>query len=354
MFYHLILNTACNLHCAYCDRDNFSAPDEKLYDYNLSSRMEYPIEKLKTFITKNDYITFYGGEPLLSYPQIEFIMDNIQCKGFMIQTNGTLLNKIKPQYAQRLHTVLVSIDGDVESTDKNRGVGVQKLVMENIRIFKKNGFQGELIARMTITQGSSLKKQVFWLLENGFINIHWQLDVLFYDEQDSSWLQNYNQEVSELFSYWTEEAQKGNIFRLYPFLILMDSILKNEPTKLRCGAGYSNYTINTNGDLAPCPIMGGIKKYYCGSIDSFEIKEIDVGEPCISCDVKNLCGGRCLYTNLLSQEKTKEYDLVCNTVRHLIKTIQEKELIFRKLFEKGILKREQFFYLKYNGVEVIP
>lgn len=347
------MNTGCNLHCSYCDRNDFSIPNEELYDYHLPPSIDFPLEKLNSFIKEEDYLTFYGGEPLLSYPQIEQIMDSVHCKGFLVQTNGTLLNKIKPEYAKRLHTVLVSIDGDKQSTDKNRGRGVQKRVLENIQILKEKGFQGELIARMTITKGSSLKKQVLWLLDNGFTSIHWQLDVLFYSEGEYDWIEGYNKEISELLSYWVEQAQKGKVLHLYPFLILMDALMKKESTHLRCGAGYANYTINTRGDLAPCPIMGGIKKYYCGSIESPEVKEMDVQEPCMSCDIKGLCGGRCLYTNIFSKDK-KEFSLVCNTVRHLIKELQAKEPVFEELLQQGIIKEEQFVHLKYNGVECIP
>ncbi len=290
----------------------------------------------------------------MAIDKIKKVMENINCKGFMMQTNGLLLDKLDKEYINKLHTILVSIDGDKEITDKNRGIGVYDRVMKNISMVKKEGFKGELIARMTISKGSSVYKQVLSLLDNGFDSIHWQLDVLFYKEEDTSWLEGYNKEISQLINFWVEKMKEGKVLKLYPFVVITDSLLKGEKSKLRCGSGHSNYTIMTNGKIVPCPIMGGMKEYYIGDLNSKELKEINLGEPCNSCDILDKCGGRCLYTNLTknwSEEGEKE---VCNTVRHLVTELENKKEEINSLITNGIISLEDFSHLKYNGVEVIP
>ncbi|MBT5029628.1 TIGR04084 family radical SAM/SPASM domain-containing protein [archaeon] len=353
MFYHLIMHTGCNLKCKYCDKDEFIPYDDETYELCMPEKPEYSIEDLKKKITEEDYLTFYGGgEPLLNIPMIKEIMDNVKCKGFMIQTNGMLLEKLG-DYVKRMHTILISIDGDEEITDKNRGKGVHKKVMENVAWVKEN-FDRELIARMCISEGSNVYEQVKWLMENGFESVHWQLDVMFYEEEKIEWLENYNLEITKLMDYWMSKMREGKVLRMYPFLVIMDSLLKNEKSTLRCGCGIENFTITTQGKIAPCPIMSEMKKYYVGDIKEKEVKKMYVGEPCSSCEVLDLCGGRCLYANLTKLWGEKGWEKVCGTEKHLIKSLEENKKEVEKLIENKTISLDDFKHVKYNGVEVVP
>ncbi len=352
MFYHIITSIGCNLNCKYCDKEDFGEPDEETYDYKVPTKINYDLEKLKKFIKKEDYITFYGGEPLLGIEDIKKIMDSIECQGFLIQTNGLLLHELGEEYIKKFHTILVSIDGDEKITDKNRGEGVWKKVMENVKLIKDQGFSGELIARMTITKDSDVYTQVKWLLKNGFDNVHWQLDGLFCSKDELKWLEKYNQDVLKLMDYWIEEMKKGKVLRLYPFIVVMDSILRKERSLLRCGSGHSNFTIVTNGKISPCPIMILMKKYYCGDIDS-GYKKVFVNWRCTTCFEYDLCGGRCLYSNLLYSDQDGYWEL-CGAVKVFLNGLKERSEIVKELIEKKIISLEDFKHLKYNGVEVIP
>jgi uncharacterized protein len=109
-------------------------------------------------------------------------MDKTEPKHFMIQTNGLLLNKLEPKYVNRFHTILVSIDGQENLTDYYR----EKAPItshRNLKLNKKNGFTGELIARMTIMEKTDINEQVRWLLDNdefSFSSVHWQLNAGFW------------------------------------------------------------------------------------------------------------------------------------------------------------------------------
>lgn len=349
MFYHVITSTECNLECKYCVRDEFTEIDNSI-DYCLPPKISYDIEKLKDFVTEEDYVTFYGGEPLLDIEVIKKIMDSVSCKGFMTQTNGLLLQGLG-DYVSKFHTILVSIDGDEEITDRNRGNGVYKRVMEKVEWLKKR-FNGELIARMTISKGSNVYEQVLFLSEH-FDSIHWQLDAMFFEERDE-WLGKYNEEIDKLVDEWVSRMKEGKVEKWYPFMVVMDSILKGEKSKLRCGSGYANYTIATNGKITACPIMCGFKEFYCGDLDSTSLKELYVKEPCTSCDILDLCGGRCLYSNITKLWNSEDYKELCGTVRFLIKKLQSKEEEIRVFIDDKIISLDDFKHLKFNGVEVIP
>ena len=146
MFFHVILTTECNLQCRYCFGESLDDFDEDFgdieVDYDLPRKISYNVELLDKFCRKDPdcVLTFYGGEPLLCADKIKQIMDNVDAKHFMIQTNGLLLDKLEPKYVNRFHTILVSIDGEEALTDYYRGKGTFRKVINNLKLIKQNGF----------------------------------------------------------------------------------------------------------------------------------------------------------------------------------------------------------------------
>ena len=206
-------------------------------------------------------------------------MDNVEAKHFMIQTNGLLLDKLEPKYVNRFHTILVSIDGEEALTDYYRGNGTFRKVVNNLKLIKQNGFRGELIARMTIMEQTDIYKQVRWLLDNdefSFSSVHWQLNAGFWgnDYQRRNFEQwtetSYIPGVKKLAEFWVDQMEeKGVVLKLYPLLGIAESLLHEEKNCLmRCGGGWINYAIQTDGNIIPCPTMWGMKKYYLGHISN--------------------------------------------------------------------------------------
>jgi len=373
MYFHIILTTQCNLQCRYCYGKSCDDIDTDFgdfqIDYSLPSKLDYPVEQLKEFCAKdpNCILTFYGGEPTLNLEKMREIMDTVPAKHFLIQTNGLLLDKLEPEYVNRLHTILVSIDGDKKLTDHNRGNGVYSKVIENLRRIVKNGFNGETIARMTVTEETNIYKQVTWLLNNqeyAFSSVHWQLDAGFWrsdfaNRHFKEWTeQSYNPGILKLINYWVDNMEEtGRVLRLYPFLALMNSMLNEEKSLLRCGSGWINYTILTDGSIAPCPVMAGMKDYTLGHIKTahpLKLRRASISKPCTECFIIDKCGGRCLYANITKQWNDNQYAIVCNTVRNLIETLEKAEPRIRQLIKAGKIKQSDFNYLKYNGCEIIP
>jgi len=92
-------------------------------------------------------------------------MDLVKAKFFMIQTNGLFLDKLDSTYVNRFHTILVSIDGNESITNHYRGENTYRKIIDNLKLIKRNNFQGELIARMTVMEKTDIFKQVKWLLK---------------------------------------------------------------------------------------------------------------------------------------------------------------------------------------------
>jgi uncharacterized protein len=374
MFFHVVLTTECNLQCKYCFGETLEDFDEDFsgfdVDYSLPPKISYDIEKLAEFCRKDSdcVLTFYGGEPLLNTSTMKTIMDTVKPKHFMVQTNGLLLDRLEPEYVNRFHTILVSLDGDEALTDFYRGKGTFRKVIDNLKLIMKNGFRGELIARMTVMEETDIYNQVKWLLENdefAFSSVHWQLNAGFWGNDFKRrdfkhWSKNsYVPGVSRLSQFWVNQMEeKGIVYKLYPFLGIAGSLLFPESASLlRCGGGWINYAIQTDGFIIPCPTMWGMKDYYLGHINNvnpLKLKKLFVSEPCTECNILNVCGGRCLYANITKRWKSDAYALVCDTVRELIATMKMQLPHIRQLIENGKVKQNDFEFMKYNGCEIIP
>ncbi|MCX9012208.1 MAG: TIGR04084 family radical SAM/SPASM domain-containing protein [Candidatus Methanoperedens sp.] len=360
MHYHIILTKECNLNCSYCGGGSDSPPKE----------IQYSIQDLKSFISQDDapVIEFYGGEPLLRIETMERIMDAIPAR-FVIQTNGMFLDWVKPEYLKRLHSILVSLDGKKEVTDRNRADGVYDRIMRNIETIRQRGFCGDLIARMTVAQGADIYGDVQHLAGlNVFDHIHWQLGFEMFWESGiddgpelEGWVRSYNAGISSLADWWVKEmARTGKVPGIVPFIGIMNSLLSGRESRLRCGSGIDFFTVMPDGRLSACPVSIDFDFSVIGSIyhdaPSYLCNKVCVGEPCTSCNIFNICGGRCLFVNRAQDMLRRNgYALICSTVKHLAGEMQVALPQVRELIDKGGLKRQDFEYPEFNnGCEIIP
>jgi putative peptide-modifying radical SAM enzyme len=338
-------------------------------DFDVPCDLQVKGSKIAEFLKDGDTLIFYGGEPLVNFPKMKEIMDEVEKSKkkirFCIQTNGKLLNEIPLIYIKKMSKILVSIDGDRIRTNSNRGWETYNIVLRNVIEIKEKGYKGEIVARMTLSF-SDIYQQAMHLIEliekNIFDSVHWQIDAGFYKndfdkKQFEVFVKEYNKSIDKLLDFWVEYMKKNRkVLKLYPFFGIFESLYYNRKMKLQCGSGYANYTILTNGKIVACPIMSGIKDFYCGDLDTpkEDLKEIYVKEPCTSCEYFDVCGGRCLYSNYAQLWPEEGQKLICESIIHLIEGIQDKLPKIRDLIEKKIVLEHDFEYEKYFGPEIIP
>ncbi len=374
MYFHLILTDDCNLCCRYCRAKAFMDLEESEgersvhIDEHLPLSPAYDMDVLYRFL-ENDpsaTVTFYGGEPLLRADLVEKIVREAPVQRFMVQTNGLLLDRLPAEITNRFSTILVSLDGDRDLTDTNRGSGVYDRVIENLRKIRLSGYRGELIARMTVTEDTDITQAVRHLAANPdhpFSSIHWQIDANFSGDfaqrRFGEWArEQYNPGILSLIRDWVDHMEKeGSVLKWYPFLDPMDDLLAGCPTRLRCGSGYANYTIMTDGSIGPCPIMIGMTSYYVGHITRshpLRLAEVPLGGECGNCAILDFCGGRCLYSNITRPWGPAGRKLVCGTVENLRNGLLAALPRVRHLIDSGAVRREDFAHEKFNGCEIIP
>jgi putative peptide-modifying radical SAM enzyme len=355
VLYIVFTTGQCNLKCDYCGG---SFPREK-----VPWEIEYDLANLKRLIEKDDeaVVAFYGGEPLLNYKKVIWILDNIKAKHFVIQTNGLLYHMLPDEYWRRFDTVLLSIDGRREITNKHRGAGVYEKVLEAAKHLRKIGFQGDVIARMTVTQDTDIYEDVSHLLSlNLFNHIHWQLDVVWSDRwrNFTEWRDNsYKPGLRRLMSLWITRIKKGKVLGIAPFkAIASQAIFGNVYNAPPCGSGVNSVSILTNGKITACPIAVSENWALLGDIKTgFKLMQRPILEPCISCPYFNYCGGRCLYAYRERYWGDLGFREVCEATKTLIKLVLASVPAIIESIDSGVISPEDLLYPPFNNtVEIIP
>ncbi len=144
-FVTILTTYACNLKCVYCFEES-SRTNEKMTPETADQTMDWLKAKVTRLGYRSLFLNFYGGEPLLNKPILEYIAISMRswCESrgiefkFMMQTNGYLMT---PELVDRykklgLDRVRISVDGVGEDHDKNRplrnGASSFEVIMKNI------------------------------------------------------------------------------------------------------------------------------------------------------------------------------------------------------------------------------
>lgn len=143
----------CNLKCKYCGYGelycNYDDRETKDLDFNNAKIfIDYYISecKLSNFYRDTISVGFYGGEPLMNFKLIKYIIEYIElnfpagCKfRYNITTNGILLNTYIDYLVEKKVNLFISLDGDEYASsyrvDKSNYPVFNK-VIENIETIK--------------------------------------------------------------------------------------------------------------------------------------------------------------------------------------------------------------------------
>ncbi|MEN2975224.1 MAG: TIGR04084 family radical SAM/SPASM domain-containing protein, partial [Candidatus Caldarchaeales archaeon] len=322
MLFIIYTTGRCNLKCSYCG----GSFNPEIVPWSINYSLDY----LENLVERDDVIAFYGGEPLLNLKKIEYIMDKISPSKWVIQTNGLLLHRLDKHYLDRIDTIMVSLDGGEEITDMNRGRGVYRKVIENIRKIREMGYMGDIVARMTITEDSEIYRDVKHLLSTGLFNhVHWQLNFIWTRRWRNlwRWIEEYKIGLSKLMDEWINRLEEGFLDGISPFQGILKRIFEDGPYP-PCGSGVESFTILTDGRIVSCPIAVYEEWSQIGSIkeatrEELEDREPCIDEPCISCSYLKICGGRCLYTHIERLWGDEGVKAICICSRYIIDLVEK-------------------------------
>lgn len=309
MLFNIWVTQDCNLSCKYC--------------YEKKKRKRYmSLEEADTVIAfilkyqtdKTNQVNFHGGEPLLNWNVIEYIVKQINHsplkKGrfrFSFTTNGILLTD-EVLYFVKGNDVLisVSIDGKPKTHNKNRvdrtGKDTYYMVEKCLRRLDKSRMNYEIRMTYNAETISELACNAIFLLENFNCScLRWAPDYFdcgWNEEKVQIFIKQYRSIMEYQKRIRKELAEKIAVFNIDNF------------NKLgRCCGGITEMNIDTGGGLYPCTFACGKEAFLIGNTkDGPNIERIKKVHGtmqksylrCEICPNKDYCmGNRCKMINYI-------------------------------------------------------
>ncbi len=341
----------CNLRCKYCYAKGGN------YGRNRSVMSKKTAKSFVDFCVTNfnrvDNVSFFGGEPLLNYPVIEYICklfkeqslnESFTLPSFSMITNGTLCNdEIINLIHNNIAFITVSIDGSKSINDKNRvfknGSGSFERIKHFINICKENTcakLQFEATYTLDHINSGISRSDVY-----SFLNTEFGIDGIVVDEDGLSRKMIYE----DLYNLTNEDLLKSD-FECLPidFWQVTSTIIKKSPHRF-CGIFDDRVTITVDGDIVGCQMfMGNDKNIISDIYAPYAMREIENhihdfknNSFCDECWCNSLCGG-CVFQKFYSksddQLKTVPNYESCQLTRLYIEEILY--IIFRIRTDKAL------------------
>lgn len=347
----LHVSNDCNLRCKYCYASGGSYGKSRgLMKHDTAKKfIDYCCVNFKRI----ENIVFFGGEPFLNYPIIEYI-----CKGFYAKykngeidhiprfgaiTNGTLLSeKIFHLISKYFSFITVSLDGPSSVNDLNRVYEDGKGSFDRVAIFIDRLKQ---IATLDLAIEATYTSQH---IENGFTRAM-TLDFL------KSRFDTKVDIVDELSIENTIEEDINNPIESQKFQSILSILVRKKPIG-KCEILRKIFAISTEGGIYPCHmnIGDGMEPIssifdnagdFAAFIDNCSTYQLKNNPTCHSCWAKNFCGG-CSRQSFYNNE-TKAYSSIpngknCEEFKEIVKKeliriceVRKDPILWKKLLDKA-------------------
>lgn len=296
----LILGDACNMQCKYC-KAHLGDNERVGIKYPTNEVMQY---LKKTIKTEDTLINFYGGEPLLYFDVIKYVIDTLAIPvGGVIwstMTNGKGLTKEMVKYFND-NKVVVNLSWDGDCTKISRGYDV----LENPTLRKNILEINDLWINSTLTSLNSplqiAKSHEVFLKEyqakHGYsYGIHIGLATPT-SENDSLYVYNYKEIYSEmrymLRSFLTNDIDLS-IDKLMPSDCIVRTVLFSLKKKAS-GLRDICLDMDLDGNFFACPFsrktvdtLDTLDEYIRKATVLAEVRKCKEG-----CPLVNICDGGC-------------------------------------------------------------
>jgi len=378
---HIVVATLrCNYNCIYCQA---SSRNLKAKGFDMSKKTaQAVVETIFQSPNPNITIEFQGGEPLVNWPTIKFIVEAAEKKNkkakkklfISLVTNLSLMDSEKYDYIVKHHiSVCTSLDGPEKLHNLNRPFvngNSYQATTSWIKKFKekekKDRSLYRLSALVTISKFSYKypKEIVDEYLKWGFRGIH--LRPLSFLGLSNKFKDSIDQSVKEFLEFWRKSMDyiidinlKGRFFWERGSAIMLKKILDDiDPNFLDlrspCGAGIGQMLYNYDGKVYTCDearmlgedifVLGNVlKNNYKQLISHPNLRavcqaSILENSPCDYCAYKPYCGvcpvsNYALYGDLFAPNANNyRCQLSIGMLDYLFKKLQNDKIktIFKK------------------------
>lgn len=376
----VVLTLRCNCMCSYCHASSKGLDeDNKRYDMSIETAQK-TVDMI--FESPSNYIKieFQGGEPLLNWPVLKYIVMYAEGKNkqknknlsFVICTNLLSIDEEKLLFIKKHNIdISTSCDGPQYYHDKNRksliSASAYETFINNLHLCKKFLGENAVSALLTVTKGNlyNLREVVDEYRNLGFKNVFIRAlnpygyavdnkESLFYDVKD------FIEEYKKALRYIIELNLKGIYFEESYATLLLQRILTPFSTgfvdlQSPCGAGISGVVYYYNGDVYPADearmlATRGNKKFLMGNVKQDSFYDIFYGKV-----IKELVYKSCVES--LPGCANCAFNIYCGAdpIRYYV----ESESIVGKRYNSGFCEKnkamidEMIRYLSENEMQVM-
>lgn len=327
---------SCNYHCPYC----FEGDVKKQKEIMSAEVIDSIITALKDKFNKNKQIkhlriTWFGGEPLLTYdkvmvPLLEQVITlckdkNIDFRSSII-TNGYFLTEDKFEFLFLNHNVKyvqITFDGTEKEYALRKGTTVEAYhrVIKNILSLSQYLFSNNINAKIAIRLNvdnenyQDIKKFVTILRSNAKFHDNITFNLARLRQYDF---------CEELDSFSSTDEYEDILYDFENFTNKKTSII--EPKMVFCGQHCMNvFSVGPHGELYKCEHDFGIKEHAVGNISTglnynkyfAEFMYQPLPEKCLRCQILPVCMGGCPHRRLMLKQ-----NIECeHTIDHLKRSV---------------------------------
>jgi len=320
----LHVTEACNLRCTYCYQAETAERQEAGQQQAMSREVAQqaveflfehsgPLEEL--------VIVFFGGEPLLNFEAIRFVVDLATEKGkeagkrvsFALTTNGTVLTDEIVRFLDEKNIgVTVSMDGYQAVHDRYRrfpdGRPSYEIILPKVKGLLERPHSRPVVARVTVAEQAGRVREILrhliglGFLEAGFAPVttgHSDFQL------DDAAMDHLLEEFKGLATEFVEAAREGRFLGFSNLIDLLVSLHQGEVMNYPCGAGLGLFSVGPEGRLYLCQRFTGQDDFCMGDVfDGFNRErlarfrqeaEISNKEACKECWARTTCTGGCYH-----------------------------------------------------------
>lgn len=323
---YFILSEQCNLACKYCFLGNSDIDAKKITNFPMNEKVA---DKALEFFAKQTQkdnkqfddekeIIFYGGEPLLNFKILKYIVErskyyqekNLLSKklNFSIVTNGLLLDDEKILYLRDHNiNVSISIDGADVFANSNRidkkGKCIYDKLIKKLKYAKKLGLEFGISVTLTENSICDINKLLKLIEEIDIKSVCF--NILLSNESYEVDKHYYIDATDFIIEFYKQTKNKG----IYEerFMRKLKSFAESNIYFSDCAAtSGSQIVITPDGDVGICHGCTQNRDYFIGSIFDNDLvvdKNKDIikwsklipifKSECETCSALGICGGGC-------------------------------------------------------------
>ncbi len=311
---HFHLTDTCNLNCSYCylketgkDADNLAVSKETV-DVFLEKYMKQERDNIS--------VSFWGGEPLICFDMIKYIIEmankytvnKFKKNNYLIVTNGTLINYEIADFCKKYNVWLqISLDGgrkchDMQRISKDKK-GTYDKVVSKINLLEKLDIKYSV--RTTLTGLSPLPSEIIKeFKKKGITGCSFGIVTpnSMSNREDFSPLDGIKI-ADNLFLSFVDDFKSNQKFNYYNINVIFNKFFNSSPCT-SCGLSENKILIKYDGTIYPCHRFVNSPEYCIGDIFNGITEKCSVlydsviknNNKCNVCESGGiLCGGACLY-----------------------------------------------------------